>query len=76
MPVYEYFCRTCDGKFEVRSSIATMTPTVACTEGHEAHKVLSVFATVTAGRSEFAPAAEACCGPMGCGSEACCIDEP
>jgi putative FmdB family regulatory protein len=74
MPVYEYFCKTCDDTFEVRTSMSNMTAVAECPEGHAgARKVLSVFATVSSGSAE--PAGEACCSPMGCGAEACCFSE-
>ncbi len=71
MPVYEYFCKSCDDKFEVRQSMGKMVAEMDCPEGHMgARKVLSVFAMVGASKSEAFESAS--CSPMGCGAENCC----
>lgn len=66
MPLYEYFCKTCNDKFEVLRPMGKVAVAEACPEGHPgAVKVLSVFATVSSGSS-----AEACNfdSQAGCGS--------
>ncbi len=76
MPIYEYFCKSCDDKFEVRQSASQMTLVADCPEGHHgAKKVLSMFATVV-NTSDAACATGACETPMGaagCGADSCCM---
>lgn len=48
MPMYEYFCKTCDSTFELLQPMEKMKVETECPEGHVgARKVLSVFASVT-----------------------------
>ena len=75
MPLYEYFCKTCDDKFEVRQPMGKMVQVMDCPEGHiGAQKVLSVFAMVST-----VPSAQsmdsASCGMEGCGADDCCAFE-
>lgn len=72
MPLYEYRCRECDARFELRRPMDDADAPVTCPTGHEAgRRLLSVFAA--AGRatssSSDAPAA-----PMagGCGAGCAC----
>jgi putative FmdB family regulatory protein len=69
MPVYEYRCRTCDTTFEVRRPMSESSAAVECPEGHEALRVLSVFASVGS-----SPSAGPTPAPSGapCGSHCAC----
>lgn len=72
MPLYEYYCHTCDTRFErLRPMNASAEPAV-CPEGHEgAQRLLSLFSAV--GTDErgapvtFAGGC-ACGGACSCGS--------
>lgn len=69
MPTYEYRCRTCDTRFELRRAIDEADAPASCPQGHEgARRLLSVFA---AGGTATAPAGGGhggggCCGGGGC----------
>ena len=77
MPVYEYFCRTCDDKFEVMQPMTKMVQVMDCPEGHQgAQKVLSVFAMVnTVSSSQSFDSAACCGGAEACGMDSCCSME-
>ena len=76
MPVYEYLCKTCDDKFEVRQSATQMVQVMDCPEGHPgARKVLSVFATISTVPSAETFNAASCSMDGACGEGACCMDE-
>ena len=47
MPLYEYYCSDCRGKFEMLTSFAASEGDVVCTKCHGEHvrKLFSVFAT-------------------------------
>ena len=50
MPVYEYYCRTCNTKFEKLQPMSSSERTAECPEGHEgAMRTLSLFAGVIRG---------------------------
>ncbi|MDA8038056.1 MAG: zinc ribbon domain-containing protein [Actinomycetota bacterium] len=77
MPIYEFHCRECGSRFEVRRTATDAdAPAPPCPAGHVAtRRVLSVFATPGRGSApSFAmpsgPAAGGGCGP-GC---ACAAD--
>lgn len=66
MALYDYRCRTCDERFEVRRPMAAESAAVPCPDGHlDTVRVLSVFATSGGVRSP-APSMEGggggCCG--------------
>ena len=63
MPIYEYRCKSCDTTFELRRPASESQAPATCPDGHEARRVLSVFATVGAPATAAAPAGG--CGP-GC----------
>ncbi len=74
MPMYEYYCRTCNAKFTQLRSISAASENSECAEGHLAMKVLTT-ATVFAGGfgpelgpGEFAPPSGGGCA---CGRGAC-----
>jgi putative FmdB family regulatory protein len=71
MPLYEYRCRSCAGRFEVLQRVGEGAESVLCPEcgGREVSKQLSTFAAGASGSSgstSFAPAGG--CGGGGCGS--------
>ena len=69
MPIYEYFCRNCEGKFEVLRPMGKAQTLEMCPEGHPgAVKVLSVFATVTSGGGTVDACAFDSADSMGCGA--------
>lgn len=50
MPLYEYYCRTCDKKFEMLRPMSRADEDATCPEGHPgAGRVLSLFASFTKG---------------------------
>lgn len=74
MPVYEYYCRSCQNKFELLRPMKMATVTASCPSGHEgATRTVSVFAAL--GRDEegaLVPMAGgggcACGGACACGA--------
>ncbi|HVB04795.1 MAG TPA: zinc ribbon domain-containing protein [Acidimicrobiales bacterium] len=65
MPIYEYRCKECDEAFELRRPAAESSDPATCSQGHQARRVLSVFAAVGAPSGEASPAPTGGCGP-GC----------
>ena len=44
MPLYEYYCPTCEKKFELLRPMSRSDETAACPEGHKgAERMISVF---------------------------------
>jgi len=72
MARYEYRCRTCDDRFELRRPMAEADAPASCPAGHaDVVRLLSVFATVgTSGGSAPAPMAMPSGG--GCGGACAC----
>jgi putative FmdB family regulatory protein len=72
MPLYEYYCPTCDMKFELLRPMARSGEPAACPRGHEgAERVISVFSALTkSGDGEVSSVASACgsCSTRDCGS--------
>jgi putative FmdB family regulatory protein len=68
MPVYEYYCRSCDSTFEKLRPISTADQAADCPAGHPgAARTITVFATFSKGGSEAPmPAGGGCCGGGGC----------
>ena len=68
MPLYEYYCPSCQAKFEKLRSMASADESVRCSAGHEgARRLISVFAVSgRSGEQETLPAAGGCCGGGGC----------
>jgi putative FmdB family regulatory protein len=78
MPIYEYFCRTCNHKYEARRRMAEADAPLDCPECHEQNSVrtLSMVVMHVGGRSSEsassastpAQACGGCCGgACGCG---------
>ena len=75
MPTYEYRCRTCETRFELRRPMAESDAPAECPGGHAgAVRLLSVFAAVgSASAGPSAGPAPASGGPCG-GACACYPD--
>ena len=67
MPRYDYRCRTCDSRFEVRRGLDEPETAVACPAGHgETSRVFTAVAV--GGASAPAPSGGGgCCGGGCCG---------
>jgi putative FmdB family regulatory protein len=72
VPLYEYRCRTCDDRFEMRRSMADADEPAACPDGHaDAVRLLSVFAAT--GRAASSSSAASTAAPAApCGSSCAC----
>ena len=70
MAVYEFFCRTCNTKFEKLLPMSAADDPVACPDGHEgALRTLSLVAAPARGDSDFlAGGGCACGGACSCGA--------
>ncbi len=72
MPLYEYYCESCQQRFELLRPMARMDDPAACPEGHgDANRVLSTFAAFTqgeSGASESIGGGSACAG---CAADSC-----
>lgn len=68
MPLYEYTCRGCGGRFEVLQRVGSSSADVACPKcgGRDVSKEFSTFASSVAGQSSGgampcgAPSASSC----------------
>ena len=71
MPTYEYRCRTCETRFEVRRPMAEADEPAPCPDGHaDVVRLLSVFASVSGSSDGPVPAAApggGCGGACTCG---------
>ncbi|MFZ5852794.1 MAG: FmdB family zinc ribbon protein [Actinomycetota bacterium] len=72
MPAYEFRCRTCDVRFEVRRALSEPVGAITCPQGHpETSRIYSAVALGgrTAATGQPAPAATGggCCGGGCCG---------
>lgn len=74
MPIYEYYCRTCNEKFSRRRPMSAASQDSECAAGHTATKVLTAAMVSVAGRHDAEEAAEAmptgggcACGRGSCG---------
>jgi len=67
MPVYEYYCRDCEEKFDLLRPIVKADDPASCPEGHpSASRTITLFATI--GRTDESSFASM---PMMGGSCAC-----
>ena len=67
MPLYEYYCRRCDGRFELLRPFARLDEPAACPEGHGGGKrVLSSFAAFSGGSAGAGEMSESLGGGGGC----------
>jgi putative FmdB family regulatory protein len=68
MPVYEYRCKVCDDRFELRRPAAEADEPASCAAGHaETARLLSVFAATGRAASAPAPAGGPCGSNCACG---------
>ena len=66
MPLYEYRCKVCDERFEVRRSMADADAPTACASGHtDTARLLAAFAAT--GRATAGPSAAPPAAPCGAG---------
>ncbi len=71
MPLYEYFCRACNAKFELLRSMSRSEEPASCPKGHVgAARTLSVFAAV--GRGTGTAPDDAPSSGCGCGGACAC----
>jgi putative FmdB family regulatory protein len=72
MPVYEYYCRDCEEKFDLLRPIVKADEPVACPEGHVgAARTITLFATIGRG-SEQSFASMPMGGGCACGGNCAC----
>jgi len=63
MPVYEYYCRTCESKFEKIQPISKASEPEICPAGHEgALRTLSLIAGVVNGEGAVLGGGGCACG--------------
>ena len=68
MPSYDYRCRTCDTRFEVRRGLDETETPVVCPQGHDAtSRVFTAVAVGGSASSAPAPTGGGCCGGGCCG---------
>ena len=75
MPLYEYYCQRCEGRFELLRPVGRMDAPAACPQGHEGgERVLSLFAAFRQGDGGVREAVAGAGGCAGCsgGDCACC----
>ena len=73
MPLYEYFCRACNEKFELLRSMSRSEEPANCPKGHpRAARTLSVFASVGRANSAASYDAPSSGGGCGCGGACSC----
>ena len=69
MALYEFRCRTCDQRFEVRRAMSDADATATCPDGHDdTVRLLSTFAAtgMTTARQPSAVGGGCCGGGCGC----------
>jgi putative FmdB family regulatory protein len=74
MPLYEYYCRACAGKFELLRSMAAADDDIRCPSGHTGvTRTLSMFAAVSKGSAGEAsmPVGGSAAGGCACGGGGC-----
>jgi len=71
VPLYEYYCPTCEAKFEALRPLSRRDDPAACPEGHRGQRVLSVFTTYSRGEDGETSVVGGGCPGCGGGSCAC-----
>ena len=74
MAVYEYYCRTCNTKFEKLRPMSTSAQSTECPEGHEgAMRTLSIIArSAVSGADDTMDWSAGGIGGCGCGGACSC----
>jgi putative FmdB family regulatory protein len=73
MPLYEYYCPTCDRKFELLRSMSRSAEPATCPSGHEgAERLISVFAALTKNAEGEVSSVGSACGSCSTGDCASC----
>lgn len=74
MAVYEYYCRTCNTKFEKLQPMSASAQSVSCPDGHEgAVRTLSLVARTAGGSADdFMDWSPGAGGGCGCGGACSC----
>ena len=72
MPLYEYYCKSCNQRFELLRPVSRMDDPAACPEGHgDADRVLSTFAAFSQGDSGVSEAIGGGSPCAGCAADTC-----
>jgi len=72
MPLYEYYCRQCEAKFELLRPMSRSDEPAACPSGHGgAQRVLSLFAAFSSGEGGAAMAVGGSGGCAACAGGHC-----
>ena len=72
MPLYEYYCNSCNERFELLRPVSRMDDPATCPEGHEgADRVLSTFAAFSQGESGASEAIGGGSACSGCAADSC-----
>lgn len=72
MPVYEYYCKRCQQRFELLRPVSRMDDPAACPEGHGgATRVLSTFAAFSQGESGASEVIGGGSPCSGCAADSC-----
>lgn len=74
MPMYEYYCRECATRIEKLRPAAERDAPVVCPNDatHRPKRLLSVFATLTSSKSDYAAGAGPSAGGCACGGNCGC----
>jgi putative FmdB family regulatory protein len=75
MPVYEYYCRPCNARFDILRPLSASESPASCPEGHAgATRTITTFAAIRAGRDSggFEPAEMGMGGGCACGGACAC----
>jgi putative FmdB family regulatory protein len=63
MPLYEFRCRICDQRFELRRPMSDIAEAATCPEGHDdTVRLLSSFATAGITATRGSASEGGCCG--------------
>ncbi len=72
MPLYEYYCRRYEGRFELLRPMGRLDDPAACPKGHAGgERVLSTFAAFAQGEGETGEAPAGIGGCAGCAGGNC-----
>ncbi len=76
MPLYEYYCRRCQARFELLRPLSRMDEPATCPEGHaNGRRVLSMFAAQSRGSDgEISSVGSGCAGCAGGTCSSCSVN--